>query len=283
LQFVERDLVYDLRRLNTVLRIKKNHTVYLEHMMQNFDYFVDSVVPLHIGDTTLVDMSGPRYHRLKGFGEIPFLFPSHTEPYITTAEYLDFAGLKAGDVVVDVGAYSGVTSIIFAELVGPTGHVYAFEADEMNYECAQMNVEMAARVLGLKNITLINKAVWSHSNGLVFSHEGGMGSSAVVITGGNRGTERVVPSIRLQDFFDEFGLTHVDFAKVDIEGCEIEVLESSAASLKEIGARLIVEPHYVDGLMSTQRCARLLEAAGFRVHVRIATGGSEALIEAMPG
>ena len=121
------------------------------------------------------------------------------------------------------------------------GHVYAFEADELNHECAQINIDMAARVLGLKNITLIHKAIWSHSEGVLFSNEGAMGSSAVNITGGGRGIERVVPSICLQDFFEQEGLNKADFVKVDIEGCEIKMLESSASFLKSLNARLIVD------------------------------------------
>ncbi len=63
-------------------------------MIENFDYYVDSVIPLRVNRTTLVDMSGPRYHKLKRIWRYPFLFPSHTEPYGTTAEYLDFAELE---------------------------------------------------------------------------------------------------------------------------------------------------------------------------------------------
>jgi FkbM family methyltransferase len=282
LQLIKHDLFFDLKRDDTVLRVRDTHRVYLAHMIENFDYYVNSVIPLRVNGTTLVDMSGPRYHRLKGFGDIPFLFPSHTEPYDTTAEYLDFAGLKSGDVVVDVGAYSGVTSIIFAQLVGPAGHVFAFEADNTNYECAGINIEMAAKVLGLRNITLLHSAIWSHSDGVLFSNEGAMGSSAVKITGGNRGTERIVPSIRIQDFLEERRLNHIDFVKVDIEGCEVEMLESSAGFLKRVQARLIVEPHFVNGSISTGRCCELLESAGYKVRVRQKVGESEALIEAEP-
>src|SRR3569833_41192 len=150
LELIQRDLFSDLRRGNTVLRISSAHQVYLEHMIENFDYYVKSVVPLRVNEMQLVDMSGPRYHKLKGFGDIPFLFPSHTEPYGTTAEYLDFVGLKGGEIVLDIGAYAGLTSIIFALLVGSTGRVYAFEADETNNECAQITLEMAKRVKGMK-------------------------------------------------------------------------------------------------------------------------------------
>ena len=62
--------------------------MYLAHMIENFEYFIGSVIRMHVNGTSLVDMSGPRYHRLKGFGEIPFLFPSRTEPYHLTASIL---------------------------------------------------------------------------------------------------------------------------------------------------------------------------------------------------
>jgi FkbM family methyltransferase len=282
MQCIPHDLFYDLRRDNRVLRIHKDHRVYLQHMIENFDYYMDSVIPLRMDDVDLVDMSGPRYHRLKGYGDFPFLFPSHTEPYCTTAEYLDFAELREGATVLDLGAYSGVTSIIFAQLVGNTGKVFAFEADEKNQACSRVNLEMAAAVLGIRNISLIPKAVWSHNEGLLFSHEGSMGSSAVAITGGHRGLERPVPTIRLADYATAASLSKIDFVKVDIEGAEIEVLRDSAGFLRNLGARLIIEPHFVDGDLSTVRCCDLLEAAGYHVRVRPKLGGSEPLIEARP-
>ena len=281
LRLLIRDVFFDLERENQVLRIRSSHAVYLPHMIENFDYYLDSVIPISVDGRLLVDMSGPRYHLLRGFADIPFLFPSHTEPYGTTAEYLDFANLVEGQIVLDIGAYAGVTSIIFAGLVGATGHVYAFEADRTNYECALQNIEMARRWMGLDNITLTHRAVWSHSDGLVFSHEGAMGSSALAITGGGRGTEAKVPSTTLEEFYLNEGLTRLDFVKLDIEGGEIEVLQSSANFLARLKTKLIVEPHWVGGSMSTERCTKLLESAGYTVRVREKVGESEPLIEAI--
>ncbi len=282
MKLVTRDVFFDLIKGDTVLRTRNVHTMYLQHMIENFDYYVDSVEPVRVDGVKLVDMSGPRYHRLRGFADIPFLFPSQTEPYGTTAEYLDFANLKEGDVVLDIGAYAGVTSIIFAQLVGPAGHVYAFEADGLNYECAQANIQMAAKVMGIENITLLRKAVWSHGDGVLFSNEGAMGSSAVAITGGKRGLDQAVESVRLQDFFAQSGLSRADFVKIDIEGGEVEVLGASAGFLNEIKARLIVEPHLVKGELCTEQCRRMLESAGYKVRVREKVGESEPLIEAIP-
>lgn len=282
LKLVTHDVFFDLIKGDTVLRICRAHMIYLQHMIENFDYFVDSVLPIRVDGMKLVDMSGPRYHILRGFGDIPFLFPSQTEPYDTTAEYLDFANLEKGNVVLDIGAYAGVTSIIFAQLVGPSGHVYAFEADALNYDCAQTNIQMAAKVMGIENVALQRKAVWSHGDGVLFSNEGAMGSSVVEIAGGKRGLDEVVESVRLQDFFAQSGLSRADFVKIDIEGCEVEVLEASAGFLKEVKARLIVEPHLVKGKSSTEQCRRIMESAGYKVRVRDKVGESEPLIEGIP-
>jgi FkbM family methyltransferase len=282
MKLVTHDVFFDLVKGDTVLRIRDAHMIYLQHMIENFDYFVESVIPLRVDGVKLVDMSGPRYHRLKGFADIPFLFPSQTEPFETTAEYLEFANLKDGDIVLDIGAYAGVTSIIFGQLVGSHGHVFAFEADELNYECAQTNIQMAAKVMGIENITLLRKAVWSHGEGVLFSNEGTMGSSAVAITGGKRGAQQTVESIRLEEFFAQRGLSRADFVKMDIEGGEVEVLRASAKFLSGIKARLIVEPHLVKGELCTEQCRGILESAGYKVKVRDKVGESYPLIEAVP-
>lgn len=282
IKLVTRDIFFDLVKGEAVLRIRKTHEIYLQHMIENFDYYVESVIPLCVDGVNLVDMSGPRYHRLRGFANIPFLFPSQTEPYETTAEYLEFANLKDGDIVLDIGAYAGVTSIIFAQLVGPHGHVFAFEADGLNHQCAQTNIEIAAKVMGIENITLMRRAVWSHGDGVLFSNEGTMGSSAVGIVGGNRGLEQLVESIRLEDFFSQNGLSRADFVKMDIEGGEVEVLRASSRLLHEMKARLIVEPHVVKGELCTEECRAILDSAGYKVRVRAKVGESEPLIEAVP-
>jgi FkbM family methyltransferase len=282
LTFVAGDSYFDLEKDNKILRLGSSHTVYLRDMIDNFDHYMNSVVPVKEGLKQITDFSGPRHHRLVGFDEVAFLFPSLTEPYATTQEYLDFAGLQEGNIVLDIGAYSAVTSIIFAQLAGPTGHVYSFEPDESNYKCANSNVEMARKAMGITNITLQRKAIWSHNDGILFSNEGAMGSSAVAITGGGRGEETLIPSTTLESFLNENGITKVDFVKIDIEGGETELLKRSANTLRKLGARLIIEPHRVGGKLNTGECCKLLEAAGYSVHVRDKTPGSEALIEARP-
>src|SRR5277367_2759020 len=81
----------EVTRGSKVLRVAAQHGIYLPHIIDSFDYYFDSVFPAQTAGRSLVDMSGPRYHRLVGFDEIPLMFPSHPEPYVTTAQYLEFA------------------------------------------------------------------------------------------------------------------------------------------------------------------------------------------------
>jgi FkbM family methyltransferase len=251
-------------------------------MIESFDYYFDSVVPITLGGQSVVDMSTPRYHELIGFDDFPVMFPSHTEPYVTTTQYLDFAELKEGDTVLDIGAYAAVTSITFSKLVGGKGLVFAFEADAQNQACAIRNIRLAERTWGLSNVSLIQKAVWSHSNGIEFSTEGAMGSSAVAITGRGRGLATKVPSISLGDFCQAYALEKIDFIKIDIEGGEIEVLESSRDVLLRYTPKIIVEPHHVSGALSTEKCCTILREIGYQITLIEQFGSSIPLIAASP-
>ena len=102
----------------------------------------------------------------------------------------------------------------------------------------------------------------------------------MAITGGGRGVEKKVPSTTLEDIFIGKRLDRVDFIKVDIEGGEAEMLEHSVDFLARIKTRLIVEPHRVGEMMTTERCSNLLAQAGYRVRIREQVGESAPLIEA---
>ena len=63
--------------------------------------------------------------------------------------------IKKGDVVLDIGANIGVYTVLFAEIVGDKGRVYAFEPDPKNFALLKKNIEINK----YKNVVLINKAV----------------------------------------------------------------------------------------------------------------------------
>ena len=85
-----------------------------------------------MGGVNIVDFSTPRWHWVTGFELFPILFPSFVEPVVTTHQYIEFAELKKEAVVIDLGAYSGLTSILFDMAIPSGGQVIALEADSQN-------------------------------------------------------------------------------------------------------------------------------------------------------
>ena len=184
----------DLVKGSTVLRVSSDHAVYLTDAMVSFDYYATAVVPLTLDGRNLIDFSTPRYHDVVGFEPFPILFPSLAEPIVTATQYMGFADLSPGMTVLDLGAYSGLTSILFSQAVGRTGTVVAVEADARNIACIRRNFANYRKYLD-GSVQLCEGAVWDADGELAFSSEGNMGSSAASIVGGNRGAVRHGPLV----------------------------------------------------------------------------------------
>lgn len=52
--------------------------------------------------------------------------------------------------------------------------------------------------------------------------------------------------------------------------------------MRSVDAKLIIEPHRVNGKLNTEECRVSLKSAGYAVHVRDKIEASEPLIEALP-
>jgi FkbM family methyltransferase len=64
-----------------------------------------------------------------------------------------------GDVVVDMGAHAGKYTLPSANLVGPDGHVFAFEAIPDHFEALETNLELN----GFSNVTTRNAATYDEN------------------------------------------------------------------------------------------------------------------------
>lgn len=244
------------------VRIARANAVYVVDMLNAFDYYFNSAAAIEVrerGQTwSLVDFSTPRFQQVAGFGDFPILCPSLTEPFVTAEQYLEFACLKPGDVVLDLGSYSGLTSIAFSKAVGPAGRVIALEPDPANHAAARTNIEMHRRLNRIDNIVLMQAAASDTKGCLDLSSEGAMGSAASSVVGSYRGRITRVESLTLANVVDRCGLDRVDFIKMDIEGSEEAVLRGGAEVFRRFRPRMIVEPHIVNGELSDRAVRRLL-------------------------
>ena len=269
-----------------LLRINAGNAVHLPDMIESFDYYTGSAAPVALryhGDVyQLTDFSTPRLHNVTGFADFPVMCPSSTEPFSTTLQYLDFANLKPGGRVIDLGTYSGLTAIAFSKEVGAEGRVLALEPDPINFQSAEYNLAMHKAVNGLDNVTLVPLAASGEDGELELSSEGTMGSALVSIVGGYRGVTVKVQARTLMSLAREFELGTVDFVKVDIEGAEKFVVPQSAEFLAKYKPRMLIEGHAVNGVSTIEPLVAFLNGVGYKTRVEAQEGLKLHLIEAAP-
>jgi FkbM family methyltransferase len=248
-----------------IVRVSNKHFVYSMDIINSYDYYLNSVIPVNdYNNNLLIDFSTSRYHEVIGYEKQPILFPSLAEPISTTSQYIKFANLKNESVVIDLGAYSGLTSMIFKDYC-KKGVVIAIDADELNLKCIESNFKLY-KTINNDKIELLSGAIWKDNHGLSFSNEGNMGSSAVSIVGERGGSMKFVNSFTLSDIVDKFSLNRVDFIKCDVEGAEAVIFEDDNF-FKIFKPRIIVEPHYVNGILTTEIVKNHLNKYGYKFNL----------------
>lgn len=151
--------------------------------------------------------------------------------------------IRPGDVVFDVGANEGHTTVVFAHQVGPDGAVFAFDGCGENCEKILDNVALN----GLKNVAIKHAIV-----GATFGEERHFAHEMVQGDGGE-----VVQTFRL----DDWHYYRPTVIKIDVEGYELRVLQGATKILAECRPKLEVEMH-----LSTGTGVNMTRAFGFDPH-----------------
>lgn len=250
-----------VRKSNRQIQINSKHGVYLWDMINFFDYYHGAVVPKMMNDMAVVDYSRPALQRLSRSG-IEFEFPSLPESDESTETYMGALDLRPGEVVFDLGAYSGASAYFLAKAVGPDGIVISFEPDEINFRYLQANIARHC----LTNVRPVEKGIWSETGSLEFHAEGNMGSSAVLVKD-RKSNVKVVHVLSLEDAAKIAGGKRVAAIKMDIEGAEVVVLRKAAEFLQKHQPRLVIEPHVVGGKMATEEICQILRKNGYRIEL----------------
>ena len=232
-----------VQKKNKEIRLRSSHLLYLQDILIDFDYYFDGVIPSKQGKKEIVDYSKSAWHEVKNFDLMPVYFNAFSEPMRTTNQYVEFYEISEGSVIIDLGAYSALTSIVFDQCVGQTGLVIAIEADKQNYLTCVKNLSLYEKITK-KKIHLVNAAIWRDTNGIMFSSEGNMGSSALDLVG------------------NDFKLERVDLIKCDIEGAESVAL-NAPDFFNKYKPRIIIECHIINGLSTEHSCRNFMENFGY--------------------
>ncbi len=135
--------------------------------------------------------------------------------------------IRKGDVVIDLGAHIGYYTLLFANLVGKTGRVIAFEPEPTNYELLEKNL----KINGYKNVVLVNKAVSSKTGKNTLHLDEINTTGHTLFNTKEDQTSIEIDSISLDDYFKDYG-GKINFVKMDIEGEEPEAIKGMCSILR---------------------------------------------------
>lgn len=178
------------------------------------------------------------------------------------------AALRPGDVVWDIGANVGFYSAKFAQGVGPGGKVVAFEPVPLCFR------ELAAAVAGCPNVRAVNAGLGIASGRVTFDvGDGTVNPNARIVEGPAAPGASVLelPIYAGEDAATALGLPPPTFAKVDVEGFELDVLRGMRGLLGSANCHdVFVEVHF--GLLAQRRLpsapdqiVTLLKDLGYKV------------------
>ena len=147
--------------------------------------------------------------------------------------------VRAGDVMVDVGANYGWYTTLAAQLVGTEGRVFAFEPVPSTFERLSEHIELNSVT---QQVQAVRSAVGTE-RGSVTMHvfdELSHSRSSVSTLGREAYEQHVAPVIDLDSFLSEQQIADVDFMKCDVEGAEMLVLKGAAQLLSSPSAPMVM-------------------------------------------
>lgn len=159
-----------------------------------------------------------------------------------TKQY-DYDFTKPPEVIVDAGAYTGLSAAYFASRY-PEAKVIAIEPDGDNFDLLVRNTS------ALPNVQAVRAALWSTGGSIELS-DPGQGEWAFRVAEMNDSDTKLnleevsrnrVPAVTIPEIMDRYCLPYIDLLKLDIEGSEKEVLAGSASWIACVGA-ICIELH----------------------------------------
>jgi len=143
-----------------------------------------------------------------------------------------FISLSENELFIDAGAFNGDTIEQFFVKSNNKGNAVAFEPNKSNCE------KIASKFAGTKNVSVVNKGLWSCNDSLVFDAYEHASQGASFIRGSG---DIVVPVTTLDDYVDTSAeKLRPSFIKMDIEGAEKEALIGCENVIKNYKPKLAI-------------------------------------------
>ncbi len=154
--------------------------------------------------------------------------------------------VSQGQIIWDIGIYRGFYSLLFSDLIGPSGKVLAFDLEKKN-------CKVVTEIMKLNGITNVNTYNYGISNENVESDFISSPSSNSRLPGTFRGANIDSPILTkgesisrvklktLNSLVDDLG--YADVIKMDIDGAELFALDTADNVFQNNTVVIIIESH----------------------------------------
>jgi FkbM family methyltransferase len=169
--------------------------------------------------------------------------------------------VKSGFTVIDIGAHIGYYTLLFSRLVGPTGHVVAFEPVPKNFEFLSENLKLNS----CTNVEPVNRAVLDRREQICIEiPKNDPLPVGVSFANPNIKGDVIVEAVSLDDYLLK-RTKRVNFLKVDAEGAEDKVLDGARALIERDHPLIMMEVHHFDGRLETSSVPSRLVSMGYHL------------------
>ncbi len=155
-------------------------------------------------------------------------------PYAKSQTDFFKKNIQKGDVVLDLGANIGYFTCLFADLVGPTGKVFAFEPEENNFQLLKKNVA----VNGYDNVILEQKAVSNKTEKIKMYIATSPKDHRIYDSLDDRESTDI-DCVTLDDYFKNFD-QDITFVKSNVQGADFGVFQGMHSILKKQNSNIVL-------------------------------------------
>jgi len=177
--------------------------------------------------------------------------------------------VRAGSVVLDIGANVGAHTLPLAQLVGSQGRVFGFEPTKYAFSKLQANAALnpsLAPCINAEQILLSDVVVEHSVTEIASSWRLRPSAEAHALHRGEGKTTAGARTTTLDAYVAEAGIAHIDLIKMDVDGNELSVLRGAEKTLARDRPWIIFElaPYILEehGSSGTELLT-LLQDAGY--------------------
>jgi FkbM family methyltransferase len=147
--------------------------------------------------------------------------------------------IQPGDCVVDVGAFVGFYANFFSRIVGPTGHVLAFEPIPETYAMLVRNMQRLCPNVQCFQLALSDHAGEAFMEIPTFSKFGESCYDSRIVDRPANGLRSF--RVKMAALDDIVADAHPTFLKIDAEGAEINVMRGAMCTIAKYKPAMMIE------------------------------------------